>query len=124
MALKPKHKEFADKFIDTNNATQAVQEVFGLEDPNHAGVKGYRLLRNAKVREYLEDKAEIAASVVFEIATAGDNDNVRLSASKDILDRAGFNKIDKSVILTTDVDSTERTRDLGTRLVGLFRRGN
>lgn len=31
---------------------------------------------------------------------------------------------DKSVTLTLNADSTDRTRELGTRLIGLFRRGD
>jgi hypothetical protein len=39
--------------------------------------------------------AEKAAEMMFELATTADSESVRLSAIKDILDRAGYKATDK-----------------------------
>jgi len=98
--LRPDQKEFAEKYLDNGgNATQAVKEVYNPDlDDNGAAVKGSRLLRNIKVREYLEEKAEIAASNVFHLANKARNEAVKLSANKDILDRAGFKPVERKDI--------------------------
>lgn len=100
-SLNPKHKEFADEYLETGNATQAVKTTFNnIKDDNCAGVKGYRLLRNDKIREYLEDKAETAAQNIYKLANEAENESVKLNANKDILDRAGFKPTDKTDITT------------------------
>jgi phage terminase small subunit len=97
--LNPKHKEFADEYLETGNATQSVKDIFkDVKDDNSAAVKGHRLLRNDKVQAYLEDNAEKAASRVVELSDQNENLNVALGASKDILDRAGFKPIEKTDI--------------------------
>lgn len=102
--ITKKAKGFADNYIDTGNATLAVKENYDVSSDNSAAALGSNLLRNSKVREYIESKAELAASYVFEIASTGENENVRLSASKDILDRAGFKPIEKNVHLNMNVE--------------------
>lgn len=121
--LTPKQEGFAKDYIETGNATLAVKENYDVSSDNSAAVLGSNLLRNNKVLEYIEDKAEHAASIVYEIAQFGESDPVRLSASKDILDRAGYKPIERSIQVTQNIDeSTERTRELGNKLLGLLRR--
>jgi len=102
MELNPKHKEFADEYLETGNATQAVKETFGIENDNYAGVKGNRLIRNDKVRAYLENKAEKAAIRIVELSEQEENLPVALGASKDILDRAGLKPVDKQEVVLED----------------------
>ena len=94
--MNPLHKKFAKEYIDTGNATEAVQEVFGVEDPNYAGVKGHRLLRNDKVKEYLTSQAEKASSKMVKLMEQEENLGVSFNATKDILDRAGYKPVEKS----------------------------
>jgi len=127
MELNPKHKEFADEYIDTGNATKSVKEVFDIENDNVAANKGHRLLRNAKIREYLADKAETAASIVFELAKGATNENVRLGASKDILDRAGFKPVEKTDITTKGEkinDTSEKIKELASKLNDVLKSGD
>lgn len=116
--LKPNHKVFADTYIDTGNATLAAKEAMSVTNDNSAGAVGSRLLRNAKIIEYIEGKAEHVASIVYEIAQFGESDPVRLSASKDILDRAGFKPVERTqnVNLNLDADLTTREQELGQTL--------
>lgn len=122
--LNKKQEGFAKDYIDTGNATVSVKNNYDVSNDNSAAAMGSRMLRSAKIQEYIEDKAEVAASTVFEIVQFGESDQARLSASKDILDRAGFKPIERSqnINLNLDVKSTERTRELGNRIIGLFRR--
>ncbi len=48
-------KQFVEKYIETGNGTVAVQEAFDIEDPNYAGVKANRLLRNDKIQKAIEE---------------------------------------------------------------------
>lgn len=122
--LKPTHKAFADAYIDTGNATLAAKENLNVTTDNSAAVTGNRLLRNSKVIEYIEDKAEHAASIVYEIAQFGESDQSRLSASKDILDRAGFKPVERTSNINLNIheESTERTHELANRLERLLGR--
>lgn len=117
--LTKKAKGFAKDYLDTGNATLSVKNNYDVENDNSAAALGSSLLRNSKVREYIEGKAELAASYVFEIASAGDNDKVRLSASKDILDRAGFKPIDKSQNISLNIEAqiTPELKDLANELL-------
>jgi phage terminase small subunit len=95
--LRPDQKEFVENYIDNGgNALKAVQDTYDTKSYSYAGVKGHRLIKNDKVQEYLKDKAEIAASTVFELVQNAKNEAVKLNASKDVLDRAGYKPIDKT----------------------------
>lgn len=101
--MNPLHKQFANEYLETGNGTQAILEVDpNITSPESAAVKASRLLRNDKVRAYLEDKAELAAIRIQELMEQGENLPVSLNAAKDILDRAGFKPIDKSEITGKD----------------------
>lgn len=75
-----------------------------------AHAEASRLLRNVKIKGYLEElqkerrervqgrlavMAEKAAEMVFELAMKADSETVRITALKDILDRAGFKATNK-----------------------------
>jgi len=98
--MTSKQKEFANKYIDSGNATQSVKDTFKVEDSNYAAVKGSRLIRNDNVKKYLEENADGAASRIVELSKSANNESVKLNANKDILDRAGFKPIDKTDITT------------------------
>lgn len=116
--LTKKQEGFAKDYIETGNATLSVKQNYETTDENTAAAIGSKLLRTDKIREYLEDKAETAASIVFEIAQFGESDNVRLGASKDILDRAGFKPIEKTHNVNVNINepTSERLQELADRL--------
>ncbi len=121
--LTKKQKGFAKDYLETGNATLAVKNNYNVSTENSAAALGSNILRNSKVREYIEGKAELAASYVFEIASAGDNDVVRLSASKDILDRAGFKPIEKNLNVNMNIEpaQSEEIRRLTDKLNDIYR---
>lgn len=104
--MRPQHKEFADEFLDTGNATKSVQKVYGIEDYSTAGVKGHRLLKNDKIISYLESNADKVASNMVKLALSAESEQVQVSAGKDVLDRAGYKPIDRSEVKNDVIIST------------------
>lgn len=104
-------KRFIDEFIRMreNNQTQAA--INAGYSPKSAASQSSQLLKNPKVVEYLnEKKSEMeqmlrqefmydaleARKVMYEIMNDFEApENVRLSAAKDFLDRAGFKPVEK-----------------------------
>lgn len=57
MNLTTKQKKFADEFIKTGNATQSYKAAgYSASNDNVAGVEAHKLLRNPKVRNYIDEK--------------------------------------------------------------------
>lgn len=111
--LSVKQRKWADKRLETGNGTQAALEVYDTEDYNTAAVISSENIKKPNVKAYLESKAERAAEIVFDIAENGENDNVRLGASKDILDRAGFKQAEKHINIDLELSQEERNKILG-----------
>lgn len=94
--LTKKQEGFAKDYLETGNGTQAALNNYDTEDENSAAAMASKLLRKDKIRAYLEEKSETAASMIFQLATSAENESVRLNASKDILDRGGFKPVERS----------------------------
>ena len=61
MSLSAKHKAFCDEYLSNGlNATQAYKSVYKVSD-KVAGPSGDRLLKNAKIEEYLQEQQEKTA---------------------------------------------------------------
>lgn len=112
--LTPKEKKLADIYLDTGNGTQSALVAYETTDKNTAAVIASRTLSKAKVRDYLDSKAEKAAEIVFTIAQHGESDQVRLSASKDILDRAGYGEVIKTANVNLNLTREAGDIDLDT----------
>ena len=56
MELNPKHRKFIDEYLIDLNATRAYKAVYKVKDDNAAAVGGNRLLRNPKIKEYVEEQ--------------------------------------------------------------------
>jgi phage terminase small subunit len=55
--LTPKQKAFADYYIETGNATIAYKKAgYSVKSDNAAAVEGSKLLRNPKVKKYIEER--------------------------------------------------------------------
>jgi phage terminase small subunit len=57
LMLRPRQKRFADRYIETNNATQAYIEA-GYVNVERASMNGHSLLRNANIRAYIDNATE------------------------------------------------------------------
>jgi phage terminase small subunit len=53
--LNEKQKAFADYYIESLNATESYKKAYEVENQSTAESNGSRLLRNAKVRKYIDD---------------------------------------------------------------------
>lgn len=93
--LTPPVKRFANGYIkDGKKQANALKQWPDLT-PESASVKANRLLKNDNVREYIQSHAKTAAKNVLELANNAESEAVRLSANKDILDRAGYKPDDE-----------------------------
>jgi len=58
MSLSAKHKAFCDEYLSNGlNATQAYKSVYKVSD-TVAGPSGDRLLKNAKIKDYIQEQQE------------------------------------------------------------------
>ena len=115
--LTPKQKGFADDFLDTGNGTQSALKNYDTDSERVAAVIASENLTKPDIRAYLADKSNDAVSMVYTLSQTADNETVRLNASKDILDRAGFKAVDKSEVKVEDVSmSNDRIKELAEKL--------
>lgn len=55
--LTTKQKAFADYYIETGNATESYKQAgYSVKSDNAAGVEGHKLLKNPKVRAYIDKR--------------------------------------------------------------------
>ncbi len=90
-----RQQKFANEYLGTGNATEAASRAYKPKNRNTAHSIGAENLRKPAIRAYLDEKAEDAASMVYKLSQEAKNENVRLHASRDILDRAGFKPPEK-----------------------------
>ena len=104
MALTEKQRRFVEEYIKDYNATQAALRS-GYSEKT-ASTSGYRNTKNDEIQQAIKERqneireqlqqqfssdAVIARKIMFDIMHDDDApDNVRLSAAKDFLDRAGY----------------------------------
>lgn len=94
--LTKKQKGFANDYIDTGNGLQSALKNYDTDSVDVAKSIASENLTKPNVRDYIESKAEKAAEIVYTLATTAENETVKLNASKDILDRAGYKPIEKT----------------------------
>ena len=93
--LTPKLKKFANAYMETGNATQAVIDAnYDVKNRKVAGVMGTENLEKPSVMAYLQSHASGAASRIVEMSMQAENEAVKFNANKDILDRSGFKPAD------------------------------
>src|SRR3990167_10148507 len=95
--LTKKQKGFVKDYLDTGNGTLAVKENYEVSSDNSAAVMAHRELRKAKIQQALDEHAEPAESMIFKLSQEAQAEMVRLNASKDIMDRAGYVPVIKSI---------------------------
>lgn len=119
--ITKKQKKFADKYIETGNGAQAARETYDVSTDESARAIASQNLTKPPIQEYLQSKAEIAASIVFQIAQFGESDDVKLKASKDILDRAGYKAAEKHINVNVEVAASPKVKELAAKLNELYR---
>lgn len=105
--LTKKQKDFAEEYVKTGNGRQSVMKTYDPTTINAAGAIATENLKKPNVQEYIQSLAQEAANNIREIANTSENDGVRLSANKDILDRGGYKAVEKSVTLTINAETSD-----------------
>jgi phage terminase small subunit len=89
--------KFAENYTKNGNATQAVIDAgYNVNGRVVAGNIGYENLKKPQVWEMINSFSPNAVDNIEYLANKAKNESVRLNANKDILDRAGFNPINKT----------------------------
>lgn len=101
--LTKKQKGFANDYIDTGNGTQSALKNYDTNSVDVAKSIASENLTKPNVREYIESKATKAAEIVYTLAVSSDNESIKLNASKDILDRAGYKPVEKTQALNVNI---------------------
>lgn len=126
-----RQKRIAKKLIDNLSADKPISagemlktEGYSKSLQNHPK----RVLESEGVQEELIEThgfdPELAKQVVSGILVGGENDNVKLKAADMIFKVHGSYAPEKQVNINLNGESTQRTHELGNRLIGLLGRGD
>lgn len=123
--LSPKKMIFVTEFIRCNNATKAAIAAGYSEKTAYS--QGSRLLKDVEVQRYLNkteqnlnrdlremfvEEAKRAFVTMIDLMKTSQQDNVRYSAAKDILDRAGYKPVEKIAADVTHYSYEEQLKEL------------
>lgn len=122
--LSKKEKAFADNYLDTGNGTRSALQSYDTTSENTAAVIASENLRKPKIIEYLESHAQTVASNMVKLALSAESEQVQVAAGKDVLDRAGFKPVDKSINLNVEAEITNpHARELALRYEEELKKG-
>ena len=96
--LSRKQVGFLNDYLDTGNGTQAALKNYNIRGKNKENIAAAIAKENLtkpQIKEVLEDAAQGAMARIIELSMSAENETVRLSANKDILDRAGYKPLSK-----------------------------
>ncbi len=103
--LTKKQKDFADEYIKTGNGTQSALKAYNVKKYNTANVVAVENLQKPTVLEYIQRAAQGAAERIEAMSINAENEAVRLSANKDVLDRAGYKAVERTMSVQVNVDT-------------------
>lgn len=96
--LSKKQEGFIKDYLDTGNGTQAVLKHYNVKGKNKENIAASIARENLtkpQIMEVIQAEAKDALARIVELSMTATNEAVKLSANKDILDRAGFKPTDK-----------------------------
>ena len=117
-----KQDKFIDSYCLTGNATKAA-EMAGYSKAT-AKQQGYTLKNQfsgeigERMKRMIQDCVPGALAQINDRAGTADSEGVRLNACKDILDRAGFNPVDKQEVSHVESTSTDELKKELEALIG------
>ncbi len=89
--LTVKEKRFAEKYVETGNATQAIVDAgYKVKSRSVARNMGSENVAKPDIRAYIQEMASGAATRILDMSMNARNEQVKFAANKDILDRGGF----------------------------------
>tara|TARA_R100000152_G_C6773185_1_gene200404 strand:- start:336 stop:707 length:372 start_codon:yes stop_codon:yes gene_type:complete len=113
--ITKKQKLLIDTIVATGCSITKASKIAGYSDGESGRVTASKTLRLPHIQEYMQQRiresiglnATIASKKVLDLSTSAKSEYVQLEASKDILDRAGYKPIDKSMHLVSgDINVT------------------
>lgn len=127
--LTKKQRKFVNEYADTGNGTQSVIAAnYDVIDEDSAAVVASVNLKKVKIQEELRKlgfDSNNAKRVISEILN---DDSLepkdRIKAAENVFKVHGDYAAEKHVNVNLDADITSNDRELGNRLIGLFRRRN
>lgn len=102
--LTKKQKEFADKYVDTGNATKSALQAYDTEDYQTAATIANENMKKPEIVAYMENHADRARSIIADLAENAQNENVKLQAAREILDRTEGKPVQRQINANADTD--------------------
>jgi phage terminase small subunit len=105
--LTTKQKDLVDTIVASGCSVKEASAKAGYSDGESGRVTASKTLRLPHVQEYMQQRvresiglnATVASKRILDLSTNAKSEYVQLEASKDILDRAGYKPIEKSMSL-------------------------
>ena len=107
LRITKKQKLLIDTIVATGCSVKKASEIAGYAKGESGRVTASKTLRLPHIQEYMQQcirqsiglNATIASRKVLDLASSAKSEYVQLEASKDILDRAGYKPVEKSMSL-------------------------
>ena len=105
--LTTKQKDLVDTIVASGCSVKEASAKAGYSDGESGRVTASKTLRLPHIQEYMQQRvresiglnATVASKRILDLSTNAKSEYVQLEASKDILDRAGYKPIEKSMSL-------------------------
>ena len=105
--LTTKQKDLVDTIVASGCSVKEASAKAGYSDGESGRVTASKTVRLPHVQEYMQQRvresiglnATVASKRILDLSTNAKSEYVQLEASKDILDRAGYKPIEKSMSL-------------------------
>ena len=105
--LTTKQKDLVDTIVATGCSVKEASAKAGYSDGESGRVTASKTLRLPHVQEYMQQRvresiglnATIASKKILDLSSNAKSEYIQLEASKDILDRAGYKPVEKSMSL-------------------------
>jgi phage terminase small subunit len=105
--LTTKQKDLVDTIVASGCSVKEASAKAGYSEGESGRVTASKTLRLPHVQEYMQQRvresiglnATVASKRILDLSTNAKSEYVQLEASKDILDRAGYKPIEKSMSL-------------------------
>ena len=107
--ITKKQKLLVDTIVANGCSIKKASEIAGYAKGEAGRVTASKTLRLPHIQEYMQQRvresiglnATIASRKVLDLATNAKSEYVQLESAKDILDRAGYKPVDKSMSIVT-----------------------
>ncbi len=101
--LTAKQRKFADKYIETGNATQSALQAYNTDDYSTAANIGSDNLNKPNIAIYLDRHVDKAKNRVVQLIDS-EKEDIALRASESVLDRALGKAVQRQEVHATSVN--------------------